>query len=64
MHAHVFLAVQHAAFLICSWNKKTSYEICLYWYELSNSEIFHGIYASTERKEFMCLSNLKQLHLF
>ena len=50
MHAHVFSAVQHAVFLICSWNKKTSYEICLYWYELSDSEIFHGIYASTERK--------------
>lgn len=40
MHVHVFLAVEHEALLICDWNKKTSYKICLYWYELPHSEIF------------------------
>lgn len=59
MHVHVFPAVQHEALLICDWNKKTSYKICLYWYELSDSEIFHIIHTPTERKKFMCLSNFK-----
>ena len=59
MHVHVLPAVEHEALLICDWNKKASYKICLYWYELSDSEIFHIIHASTKRKGFMCLSNLK-----